>query len=71
MNMYPFNLKFRIIAVMCLNIGTSKTIDFPFVPNGKLMDLDFFIFNPVALRTAKSLGVLAVLSANRLSTFGY
>ena len=28
----------------CLSIGTSKTINFPFVPNGKLMVLDVPIF---------------------------
>ena len=25
------------IALKCLSIGTPKTINFPFVPNGKLM----------------------------------
>ena len=28
----------------CLSIGTPKTINFPFVPNGKLMVLDVSIF---------------------------
>ena len=26
-----------MITLKCLNIGTSKIINFPFVPNGKLM----------------------------------
>ena len=29
---------------MCLNTGTPKTINFPFVPNGKLMVLGVPIF---------------------------
>ena len=27
-----------LITLNCLNIGTPKTINFPFVPNGKLMN---------------------------------
>ena len=26
-----------LITLNCINIGTPKTINFPFVPNGKLM----------------------------------
>ena len=28
----------NIITLKCLSIGTPKTINFPFVPNGKLID---------------------------------
>ena len=31
-------------TIKCLSIGTPKTINFPFVPNGKLMVLDVPIF---------------------------
>ena len=31
------HLSYLSITVMCLSIGTPKIIDFPFVPNGKLM----------------------------------
>ena len=31
-------------TLKCLSIGTPKTINFPFVPNGKLMVLDVPIF---------------------------
>ena len=27
----------KVTTLKCLNIGTPKTINFPFVPNGKLM----------------------------------
>ena len=31
--------KTNITTVMCLSIGTTKIINFPFVPNGKLIIL--------------------------------
>ena len=45
---------------MCLNIGTPKTINFPFVPNGKLMVLDVPIFEHIIIRLlcAQALGQL-------------
>ena len=33
----------------CLNIGTSKTFNFPFVPNGKLMILGVPIFKHIII----------------------
>ena len=38
-----FGKQFRDI-LKCLSIGTPKTINFPFVPNGKLMVLGVPIF---------------------------
>ena len=32
-----WNIVQLLITLNCLNIGTPKTINFPFVPNGKLM----------------------------------
>ena len=37
-------VKKNITTLKCLSIGTPKTINFPFVPNGKLMVLDVPIF---------------------------
>ena len=39
----PYTLK-------CLSIGTPKTINFPFVPNGKLMVLGVPIFEHIIIR---------------------
>ena len=36
-NKICFYGEIQTITLKCLNIGTSKTINFPFVPNGKLM----------------------------------
>ena len=37
--MFETGVKFELTSVtlVCLNIGTPKTINFSFVPNGKLM----------------------------------
>ena len=35
------------ITLMCLNIGIPKTINFPFVPNGKIMVLGVPIDKPI------------------------
>ena len=35
------------VTLMCLSIGTPKTINFPFVPNGKLMVLGVHIFEHI------------------------
>ena len=37
-------------TLMCLNIGTPKTINFPFVPNGKLMILGVPIFEHMIIK---------------------
>ena len=37
-------------TLKCLSIGTSKTINFPFVPNGKLIFLDVPIFEHIIIR---------------------
>ena len=43
---YLKNLQFKNLNYpKCLSIGTSKTINFPFVPNEKLMFLGVPIFN--------------------------
>ena len=42
--MLPLNLWTSWCTIKCLSIGTPKTINFPFVPNGKLMVLDVPIF---------------------------
>ena len=48
----------------CLNIGTPKTINFPFVPNGKLMILGVPIFEHIILRLecAQILGHLIIIN---------
>ena len=33
-----YRVKGEQFTLMCLSIGTPKTFNFPFVPNGKLMD---------------------------------
>ena len=45
-----FILMFRHFTLKCLSIGTPKTINFPFVPNGKLMVLDVPIFEHIIIR---------------------
>ena len=43
-------VKFQYKATLkCLNIGTPKTINFPFVPNGKLMILGVPIFKHIII----------------------
>ena len=42
--------KFLWTTLKCLSIGTPKTINFPFVPNGKLMVLDVPIFEHIIIR---------------------
>ena len=39
-----------LYTLKCLNIGTPKTINFPFVPNGKLMVLGVPIFKHIIIR---------------------
>ena len=48
----------------CLSIGTPKTINFPFVPNGKLMVLSVPIFELIGIRLkcAQILGHLKVIN---------
>ena len=36
-----------IYTLLCLSIGTPKTINFPFVPNGKLVVLGVRIFKHI------------------------
>ena len=43
------NVKHRYYTLKCLSIGTPKTINFPFVPNGKLMVLGFSIFEHIII----------------------
>ena len=38
------------ITLKCLNIGTPKTFNFPFVPKGKLMVLGVPIFENIVIR---------------------
>ena len=38
------------LTLKCLNIGTPTTINFPFVPNGKLMVLGVPIFEHIIIR---------------------
>ena len=45
------NISFEIqYTLKCFNIGTPKTINFPFVPNGKLMILGVPIFKHIIIR---------------------
>ena len=37
-------------TLKCLSIGTPKTVNFPFVPNGKLMVLGVPIFEHIIIR---------------------
>ena len=37
-------------TIKCLSIGTPKTINFPFVPDGNLMILDVPIFEHIIIR---------------------
>ena len=63
-------------TLKCLSIGTPKPINFPFVPNGKLMflgDTIFkyirvaqFVFNPIALRKAKIVYNFVLSECNRV-----
>ena len=39
-----------LITLQCLSIGTHKTINFPFVPNEKLMVLGVTIFEHIIIR---------------------
>ena len=36
--MHLLTCAYKLHILKCLNIGTPKTINFPFVPNGKSMD---------------------------------
>ena len=40
----------KCITLKCLKIGTPKTINFPFVPNGKLMILSVPVFKHNVMR---------------------
>ena len=44
------NLLLALCTMKCLSIGTPKTINFPFVPNGKLMVLGVPIFEHIIIR---------------------
>ena len=48
----------------CFSIGTPKTINFPFVPNGKLMVLGVSIFEYIIIRLicAQILGHLKIIN---------
>ena len=54
----PYTVKFQWLehlgnhenTLKCLNIGTPKTINFPFVPNGKLMILGVPIFEHIIVK---------------------
>ena len=54
----------QIITLKCLYIGTPKTINFPFVPNGKLMILGVPILEHITIRLkcAQILGHLKIIS---------
>ena len=58
-NMDEYLIKVILISthntLKCLSIGTPKTIDFPFVPNGKLMVLGVPIFEHIRLFCAQIL----------------
>ena len=51
-------------TLKCLNIGTPKTINFPFVPNGKLIFLGVPIFEQIIIRLyfAQILGHLKIIN---------
>ena len=49
-------------AIMCLNIGTPNTINFPFVTNGKLMVLGFSILSHIRVGTRALIESLQWLS---------
>ena len=51
-------------TLKCLNIGTPKIINFPFVSIGKLMILSVLIFKQIILRlySAKILGHLKIMN---------
>ena len=53
-----------IATLKCLNIGTPKTINFPFVPNGKLMILGVSIFEHIIIRLqcAQIVGHLKIIN---------
>ena len=48
---------------MCFSIGLPKTIDFLFVPNGKLMFLGVPIFKPIYVHIIRLIAVLLNVSA--------
>ena len=51
-------------TLKCLNIGTPKTINFPFAPNGKLIFLGVPIFEQIIIRLyfAQILGHLKIIN---------
>ena len=51
-------------TLKCSSIGTPKIINFPFVPNGKLMILGVPIFEHIIIRlkSAKILGHLKIMN---------
>ena len=51
-------------TLKCLSIGTPKTINFPFVPNGKLMVLGVRLFEHMMIRLfcAQILGYLKIIN---------
>ena len=53
-----------LITVKCLNIGTPKITNFPFVPNGKLLILGVPIFEHFIIRLlcAQILGHLKIIN---------
>ena len=53
---------------MCLNFGTPKVISFPFLTNGKLtiLGVPIHLFNPIALRMAKTLWSFGHSECNRV-----
>ena len=50
--------------IKCLSIGTPNIINFPFVSNGKLMDLGVPIFKHIVMRlySAYILGLLNIMN---------
>ena len=55
---------FTLRTLKCLNIGTPKTINFPFVPNGKLMIFSVPVFEHIIIRLhcAQTLGHLNIIN---------
>ena len=49
-NFYSVFHGHTLCTLKCLNIGTPKTINFPFVPNGKLIILGVSIFEHLIIR---------------------
>ena len=54
---------------MCLSIGTPKTINFPFVPNGKLMFFGVPIY--MYMHIIKRLSCALILGHLKINNFAF